>query len=1106
MVYWADLPSELEQLARQINFSQGEFTLYLARVNTPVERDRLIASLKSMLDQDGIATLEIVYSEPTRDLLPRIQSELEAVGREIPLCILVTGLEHSVRQDDPNSPILAHLNLARELYRARVPHPMVLWLPEYALTALVRIAPDFWAWRSGVFEFESSLSIWKLESQTVQAGRDYERLGVDLEGITSKSGGLLIEEGRGGDVDIRGKDIAVYEDIIIGEGKGGVQPHKSLTSGGEPGGRGVYLDDVSAGGDIHVEGVHYTLAGGTLPVPPAVRPVAPPDPFVGRARERDELARVLCDGRGAVHTLAGMGGVGKTALAARVVHDLIEADAFPGGVLWFSLETGPTANILWTHIAAAYGYPHTADMAGIARAVLNQYRPLLVGDNAESAPATARTLLDGRGAATVLLTSRDRTVTAGYDSLLYQINSLDRADAVELFLARVGAGHDPALVDELCELMGDLPLAVNLAAGYITGYDEPLAGYLALLRGMSLAETLHLADRRDMSVLTTLDLTHARLDGDGQLALAVLALDGGETSTLQAVAAGAGWGKDTVRARRACNDLVRHSLVTRESGAMDSAKKNRYHLHPLMRRYAIEKQELAGTEAIRHTTIQTRLTDYYLAYAETHARPIAADYDALESELPNLLAAMDRAYQDKQWVQVRRFAHALCDPKSGVLGVRGHRSELRARLDQAIVAARVEGHQRDVAVFTGYLATLLQQTGDPDAAYKMYQQALATLEQLDDREATAKIYRGLGSLAQDTGNYAEARRRYRASLDIEEELGNRAGIALALWGLAMIAQAQGDLGEARRQYEQVLHVFQELGDKRNEAGVLHELGRLAQATGDYAEARRLYQASLDITEELGSRADIAITLHQLGSLAQATGDYAEAHRLYRASLDINADLGNQTGIALALWGLATIAQAQGDLDEARRQYEQALPVFQKLGDKRNEAGVLHQLGLLAQATGDYAEAYRLHSFSLDVAKELRYRTGIAASMHELGILAQATGNYVEARRLYLNSLNISEELGNRADIARTLGELAILTEAEGDQDEAERLYRRMAESIGLFNLARLYEDQGRLNEALPLLERAVEIFERVRSPHAETVRPVLERVRGKLATLQQIEK
>ncbi len=651
----------------------------------------------------------------------------------------------------------------------------------------------------------------------------------------------------------------------------------------------------------------YTPAGGTLPVPP--------EPFVGRAKERDELAHALRDGRGAVHTLSGMGGVGKTALAARVVHDLIGSGDFPGGVLWLSLEAGPTADTLWTQVAAAYGYPPSIDAAGTARAALNHHRPLLVIDNAESAPAVARALLDGRGAATVLLTTRDRTVAAGYGGPPRRIDPLDRPAAVELFLARAGAGHDPALVGDVCELLGDLPLAVNLAAGYVTSYDEPLAGYLALLRGTSLGETLHLAARRDMSVPATLDLTHDRLDDDAQLALAVLALDGGESSALPAVAAGAGWA-DTALARRACNDLVRRSLVTRENatvdsgatsgGAADSArKKNRYRLHPLVRRYAIEKQGPAATDAAGLAAIRTRLTGHYLAYARAHKQPTAADYDALQAEHLNILAAMDRAYRGEQWAQVRRFAWALCDPASGYLGVRGYWGELRARLEQAVRAAEVEGHQRDAAAFSWCQAYLLQNLGELDIARQEYERTMVIFDELGERTSVAGLLHELGRLAQATGDHAEARRLYRASLDIKEELGNRAGIA----------------------------------------STLHELGRLAQATGDHAEARRLYRASLDIEEELGNRAGIASTLGQLANLAKVEGDQDEAERFYRQAIVIGEELGDVVGMSIDMFNLALLCEDQGRLDEALPLLERVVEIDERVGlpDLEQDRCVLEQV-------------------------------------------------------------------------------------------------------------------------------------------------------------------
>ena len=102
-----------------------------------------------------------------------------------------------------------------------------------------------------------------------------------------------------------------------------------------------------------------------------------------------------------------------------------------------------------------------------------------------------------------------------------------------------------------------------------------------------------------------------------------------------------------------------------------------------------------------------------------------------------------------------------------------------------------------------------------------------------------------------------------------------------------------------------------------------------------------------------------------------------------------------------------------------------------------------------------------------------------------------------------------QELSDKKNEAGVLGQLANLAKREGNLAEAERLYRRaisldkdlgdvVGMSIRMFNLAMLCLAQGRLNEALPLLEQTVEIAEQVGMPQAESRRRVLERVQGKL--------
>jgi tetratricopeptide (TPR) repeat protein len=602
-----------------------------------------------------------------------------------------------------------------------------------------------------------------------------------------------------------------------------------------------------------------------------------------------------------VHTLAGLGGVGKTALAAQAARQV--GGDFPGGILWLSLETGPkSAETLWTQIADAYGLPPSPDAAGNARAALERHASLLVVDNAESAPQVARELLAGRGAASLLLTTRDKRVAVGYGRP-QDIAPLPRAEAVELFYAQAGqgpaqagTGEDEALVEELCALLGDLPLALNLAAGYLNTYGEPLAGYLALLRGSPLGETLHLETRRDLSVPETLKLTYARLEDDACRALAALALDGGESSALQAMAAGAGWNEEgggEGRARRACNELVRRSLAGRQG--------YRYHLHPLVRRYAAE-----STDEAERAGIWARLVAHYLAYARSHRQPTAAAYDALEAERDNLLAAMDRAYAEEGWAQVWGFAWAL-GPSGGpgFLMVRGYWGELRVRLEQAVRAAEAEGHQRDAAAFSGNLAAVLQDTGDLAAARREYQRVLAIFEELGERKSVATAYHQLGVLAQATGAYDEARRLYRQSLEIKEELRDKAGLA----------------------------------------STLHELGRLAQATGAYDEARRLYRQSLEIKEELGNKAGLAQTLGAMAILTWHEGDLAEAERLYQQAMTAQQEIGDVVNASIHMFNLALLYEDQGRLNEALPLLERVVEIDERVGlpDLESDRRVLERV-------------------------------------------------------------------------------------------------------------------------------------------------------------------
>ncbi|MFF3419639.1 TIR domain-containing protein [Streptomyces sp. NPDC002698] len=126
----------------------------------------------------------------------------------------------------------------------------------------------------------------------------------------------------------------------------------------------------------------------------------------------------------------------------------------------------------------------------------------------------------------------------------------------------------------------------------------------------------------------------------------------------------------------------------------------------------------------------------------------------------------------------------------------------------------------------------------------------------------------------------------------------------------------------------------------------HQLGMIAQARGDYQQAEDHYRAALTILEELGDRAGIATSYHQLGMIAQARGNYHQAEDHYRASLTIKEKLGDRAGIARSYGQLGIIAQLRGDYQQAEDHYRASLTTFEELGDRTGIASGYGQLGAL----------------------------------------------------------------------------------------------------------------------------------------------------------------
>jgi len=188
-----DLPLDADEayrsLVRSLKRTDG-FSLLFVRCS-PIQGDRIITDVGNDLRDKKIEVLEL--DESIDNLYDRI-SVLEDLDR---LNILfIQGIEQSIfayedrEVNDINlrsrslqysgtwhsvPRVLGHLNLSRERFRDNFKFCIVFLLPEFALRYFIRRAPDFFDWRSNIYDFPTEKSLVDQESdRLVYSGGSFD--------------------------------------------------------------------------------------------------------------------------------------------------------------------------------------------------------------------------------------------------------------------------------------------------------------------------------------------------------------------------------------------------------------------------------------------------------------------------------------------------------------------------------------------------------------------------------------------------------------------------------------------------------------------------------------------------------------------------------------------------------------------------------------------------------------------------------------------------------------------------------------------------------------------------------------------------------------------
>jgi tetratricopeptide (TPR) repeat protein len=152
---------EFAELVTFVDFAE-RLTIGFVEINSAKDANALVQALRDRFDVQEVR-FEVMNFSRDRDLRFLKDALVERLQRielqpEQKLVLVLQGLEIAIGTDAVGDypPILQDLNFVRDAYDQSVPHPLLFVLPDYAITRVAKYAPDFWAWKSGLFSFQSS--------------------------------------------------------------------------------------------------------------------------------------------------------------------------------------------------------------------------------------------------------------------------------------------------------------------------------------------------------------------------------------------------------------------------------------------------------------------------------------------------------------------------------------------------------------------------------------------------------------------------------------------------------------------------------------------------------------------------------------------------------------------------------------------------------------------------------------------------------------------------------------------------------------------------------------------------------------------------------------
>jgi DNA-binding SARP family transcriptional activator len=631
--------------------------------------------------------------------------------------------------------------------------------------------------------------------------------------------------------------------------------------------------------------------------------------------------------------VAGIGGVGKTALAVHAAHQVRQY--YPDGQLYVDLRgAGPDAadplNVLSAFLRAFGVSPNATpaeldERAAMYRSVLASRRVLIVLDDAADV-AQIQPLLPGSASCGVLVTSRRRLPETQWDEQA-ELEGMSRQEALTLFSRTVGAERaaaEPDAVEEVVDACGRLPLALRITAAKLV--DRPrwtvrsMADKLAKERG-------RLSELRvgSLEVEATFHLGYGQLEPPMARAFRLMSLPDGPALSLPAAAA-------LVGEPEGDTEPVVERLV--DLNMVASPAPDNYAYHDLLRLFARQRAARIDSGQDR-VDAMVRLSQHYLGTAATAGWLIQAPL------LPR---------------EQFRFSGGveLTDLRSAFAWVGDNQPSLLAAARQFLTDPDLPSDF--VVDLITFLELYLANGTHFGEIGQIGELAITDSDRTGDRRVEAWGRRKVGEAHLRRFQLPEAHDQLTRSIEAAEKSGDMVALATAMDLLGSVEFRMGKGEQSLAHLEQALAVAHDAGDLVREAYVLGTIGRTQSDRGEFELGMAACERSRELHEQLGNETGLARTLYLMGMVYQRFGRLVESIDPLEESLAVCLGIEQTFGEGHNLVMLSRAYLADGRAERAAAAASRAKEASEAIGDAHMHALAVAELGHALHALGKHDHA------------------------------------------------------------------------------------------------------------------------------------------------------